>query len=94
LKIPDRVKEEVEERDGGLCILCGRKGNPVCHYIARSQGGRGDTPKNIVSLCDECHRRYDNSAERQVIKETLKQYLTEQYPDWREDELYYRKYNF
>ena len=37
LDITPRVKEEVWERDGGRCILCGTsEAAPNAHYIARS----------------------------------------------------------
>lgn len=36
--IPKSVKQAVYERDGGLCIICGKNGQPNAHYIKRSQG--------------------------------------------------------
>ncbi|MFQ8836332.1 MAG: HNH endonuclease [Oscillospiraceae bacterium] len=62
------VKQAVRERDGGRCVLCGRPGNPWCHYISRAQGGLG-RPENIVTLCDKCHRRFDQSADRAALKD-------------------------
>lgn len=91
LDITPRVKEEVWERDGGRCILCGTsEAAPNAHYIARSQGGLG-IARNIVTLCGRCHDRYDNSPERPAIKEEIRAYLMSQYDDWEEDALVYRK---
>lgn len=88
--IPASVKEAVMERDGGYCIVCGRPGRPWCHYIPRSHGGLG-IAENIITLCDICHTRYDQSAERAALKEVLANYLRSKYPGWDETNLVYRK---
>ena len=88
--IPAAVKQAVWERDSGRCVLCGRPGNPLCHYISRAQGGLG-RPENIVTLCDPCHRRLDQSADRASLKEALANYLRSKYPRWDEKNLIYRK---
>ena len=41
LAISPAVKRRVLERDKGACVLCGRPGDPVCHFISRAQGGLG-----------------------------------------------------
>lgn len=84
------VKKAVWARDGGRCVLCGRAGNPWCHYISRAQGGLG-RPENIVTLCDPCHRRLDQSADRAALKAALANYLSSIYPGWDESNLVYRK---
>ena len=90
LEITRSVKERVFERDG-CCVLCGsNRGLPNAHFIARSQGGLG-IEQNILTLCPECHRRYDNTAERKEIRELLRAYLIRKYPDWNEKNLYYKK---
>jgi len=85
------VKEAVYERDDGCCVLCGRPGLPNAHYIPRSQGGLG-IERNIVTLCLECHSKYDQSAERKFIRQILKAYLQSKYDDWDESKLVYNKY--
>lgn len=87
--IPDRVKRIVRDRDHGVCIICGRRGDPWCHYIPRSQGGLG-IEQNIVTLCPWCHVAYDATVDRKVIGEHIREYLMEQYPDWDESKLIYR----
>ena len=90
LQIPPAVKRIVHDRDGGCCILCGRPGDPVAHYIARAQGGLG-IAENVVTLCGECHRRYDQTADRAWLRERIASYLRAQYPDWEATDLIYRK---
>ena len=90
LQIPPRVKRTVHERDGGRCILCGAPGDPVAHYISRAQGGLG-IEENVVTLCWGCHRQYDQSIDREVMRQEIRSYLKSQYPDWDELNLIYRK---
>lgn len=63
---------------------------PNAHFIARSQGGLG-IEENIITLCPECHRLYDNSPMRRSIREELRRYLKSKYKDWDEKKLYYKK---
>lgn len=93
LDISPKVKQEVWERDGHMCVLCGNPhAMPNAHYIARSQGGLG-IAKNVVTLCFVCHNRYDNSADRKNIRVQIKAYLMSRYPDWNESKLYYKKWS-
>lgn len=90
LEISKATRIRVALRDSERCVLCGRKGLPEAHYISRAHGGLG-VEENIVTLCRECHRRYDQTIERDAIREILRDYLSSQYPDWNEENLIYRK---
>lgn len=90
LEIPPKVKEAVFERDGGCCVFCGRVGIPNAHFIARSQGGLG-IEENILTLCWDCHRKYDQTPRRQEMREFFKEYLQSKYPEWDETKLIYKK---
>ena len=92
-EISKAVKLAVYERDGGICLNCARPGLPEAHYIGKAQGGLG-IEENIVTLCRECHRLYDNSEQRGRIRIKLRAYLRSKYPDWDEKKLYYKKYDF
>lgn len=83
--------KRVYDRDHGRCVLCGRRGIlQAAHYIPRSHGGLG-REKNLIMLCADCHRRYDQTAEREQIRAELREYLQGLYPDWDENELKYHK---
>lgn len=93
------VKVKVWERDNGCCVVCGCNCNvmPNAHYISRARGGLG-IEQNIVTLCTEftenqCHRKFDfgTAEERERIGETIRTYLQEKYPNWNEEDLYYKK---
>lgn len=90
LEISKEVKAAVWERDGGRCVLCGRRGNPEAHYISRGHDGLG-IEQNILTLCRDCHRRYDQTIERKEIGAVLADYLRGHYPDWDPVDLIYRK---
>lgn len=91
LQISKSVKDAVWERDGHQCVLCGSHyAQPNAHYISRAQGGLG-IEENIVTLCQNCHRRYDQTELRTPIRRCLCAYLKSKYPGWDESKLYYRK---
>ncbi len=93
LAITKRTKDIVYERDNHRCILCGSPyGAPNAHYISRGQGGLG-IEQNVVTLCWDCHRAYDQSIAREEMGEEIKKYLQSKYPDWDEQKLYYRKWS-
>lgn len=92
LDIKEAVKREVWERDNHCCILCGSPyAKPNAHYIPRSQGGLGIV-QNVVTLCFDCHNRYDHTTERKAVREQIRAYLDGCYLDWDEQKLYYKKW--
>ena len=101
LEIPMKVKKAVAERDScdghPCCIWCGTPApteNPLAfsnaHYISRGQSGLG-IEENILTLCPGCHREYDNTTEREVMKGVFKKYLKTKYSHWNEENLIYKK---
>ena len=86
------VKRRVYERDNGCCVLCGSPyGIPNAHYISRAQGGLG-IEENVLTMCLICHRKYDQTAQREEIRSELRGYLRACYPGWDEGQLVYQKY--
>lgn len=90
LEIPPKVKKAVFERDEGCCVWCGRQGEPNAHFISRAQSGLG-IEENILTLCFDCHRRYDQSEHRKDMRKFFRGYLESKYPDWNEEDLVYKK---
>lgn len=97
--IPMSVKKKAWERDNGCCVICGNSYNvmPNAHYIPRSKGGLG-IEENIFTACtrlteNDCHYRFDNGTkeEKRKLKEIVKSYFQNIYPDWDEEKLYYKK---
>ena len=84
LQIPPKVKARVWERDGQCCVYCGsQNAAPCAHYIARSHGGLG-IEENILTLCQNCHRKYDQSTRRNEMRIFFRDYLQSKYPEWDE----------
>lgn len=92
--ISPKVKHKVWDRDEHLCVVCGRNYDvmPNAHFIRRSQGGLG-IEQNVVTLCQECHRKFDFEHDT-VIEDRIRDYLISCYPDWDEEKLYFRKWDF
>ena len=92
--IPQTVKIVVWARDNHRCVVCGSsEGAPVAHVVRRSQGGRG-IEQNIVTLCHNCHRRYDEGPkqDREHIYVRLVAHLKGVYPDWTREDMIYKKW--
>lgn len=100
-EIPLEVKKQVAERDGieghPCCIWCGKPAplsNPLAfsnaHYISRGQGGLG-IEENILTLCWECHLKFDQSTDRPKMKAFFREYLKTKYSEWEEEKLVYKK---
>lgn len=89
--IPNEVKIKVAARDRGRCIICGARGLPEAHFIRRSQGGLG-IEQNIVTLCRECHREFDEGKKHREYKDYIRAYLERFYPDFPDYDRIYHKY--
>ena len=94
-----KAKEQIAERDSiqgwPCCVFCGAAAPaPLAfsnaHFIARSQGGLG-IPENGLTLCPECHRRYDQTTDRKQMREYFREYLKSKHENWSEEALIYRK---
>ena len=91
LEIPPEVKKAVSERDGGACLWCAMRGEPNAHILRRSRGGRG-IETNIVTLCWECHRKFDESGESKKIMDFICMYMKQHYGEgWSIQEQKYKK---
>lgn len=93
------VKKKVFERDNGCCVICGNSYNvmPNAHYISRAKGGLG-IEENIFTACtrlteNDCHYRFDNGSKEEKIKlrKIVRNYFISIYPNWDENDLYYKK---
>lgn len=69
-----KIKGMVHERDGYMCVLCGRSEDDGitlhCDHILRKVDGGLDTMENLQSLCNVCHKtktRVENSTRRPYI---------------------------
>lgn len=90
--ISQKVKNKVWERDNHHCIICGSPyAMPNAHFISRAQGGLG-IEQNIVTLCMDCHHKYDNGDSRISIGYKIESYLNACYKNWNIQDLYYKKY--
>lgn len=89
--ISPEVKIKVFRRDKGCCVICGAPGLPEAHYIRRSQGGLG-IEQNIITLCRECHREFDEGKKHKEYKQILSDYLEALYPDFSDYDRIYHKY--
>lgn len=102
LEIPPQVKKAVALRDSvdnyPCCLWCGKPAPTdnitafsCAHYLPRSRGGLG-IEGNILTLCRDCHFKYDHTDNREKMGEFFKGYLQSKYTEWDEKKLVYKKY--
>lgn len=51
-----RTTEAILKRDMGMCRLCGGKAAVVDHIVPLARGGANE-PRNLRSLCADCHEK-------------------------------------
>ena len=51
-------------RDGGRCLLCGRKKRLTLHHVRPRHIGGRDTDGNLITVCTRCHASIHARAQR------------------------------
>lgn len=93
LGIAKKTKLIVWERDNHRCIFCGRLvpwNLANSHFIKRSHGGLG-IERNILTNCEECHHKFDDTTDREKMWEHAERYLMSKYKDFDIRDLIYKK---
>ena len=49
------IRDEILERDGYQCTVCGSHSNLDVHHIEPRRKGGQDVPENLITMCEECH---------------------------------------
>ena len=103
----DETRRIIFYRDNENCIFCQMRYHmenkdpmlyqikDIMHYVNKSQGGLG-MPQNGAVGCRYHHMLLDNGSKglRAEMVEKFREYLKKQYPDWNEENLRYRKWNY
>lgn len=91
--ISPKVRQEVLERDGHQCIICGaNNGLQIAHYISRARLGLG-IAKNLATMCVQCHFQMDNGKYHKELQKAVGEHLKAHYEDWNENDLTYKKWS-
>ena len=53
------LKKYIYERDG-WCVICGRTDMLTPGHVVRRSAGGHDAANNLVCLCVECHKDFDD----------------------------------
>ena len=62
------VREYVLFRDGHKCFHCGKTDVPLNVHHLESRKTGGNSPANLITLCEECHKKYHSLSEKQQAK--------------------------
>lgn len=55
-----RISQEIRVRDNHTCQCCGAKENLHVHHKVPYRLTRDNTPKNLITLCNRCHKKLEN----------------------------------
>lgn len=93
-EITRQVRKRVYERDSWdgapCCIYCGSSYYvEIHHLVERSRGGLG-VEENLVCLCAYCHRKLHDTEDGE-IKGFIREYLSNHYENWNEENQIRRK---
>lgn len=69
-----------------------RERRPAGGAYRRQEPRRVGDPGEHRHPLPRCHYRYDQTAERHMIRAQLEEYITTIYPDWTEEAVTYHKY--
>src|SRR5208337_1797887 len=62
----DQIRESVYQRDGFRCRACGKAVPEVfklnAHHILLLRVSQTNDTRNLITLCDECHRTVENKG--------------------------------
>ncbi len=77
-QIKPELKDIVRERDGFTCRMCLKHSSNLekqlqVHHIRPVEMGGRDRRKNLISLCDICHRVVHKNVERYIA--TMRKYV-------------------
>lgn len=62
------VREYVLFRDGHKCFHCHKSDVPLNVHHLESRKTGGDSPSNLIALCEECHKKYHSLSEKQQAR--------------------------
>lgn len=71
-------KDYIWAEQDGKCACCGKPITQYHHIIHRADGGI-DNAKNIIGLCDDCHREIHSSADAEERLKELKAGVKQRY---------------
>lgn len=78
-----KVRQQIYDRDNGLCRNCGGLGNQVHHIVYKSQMGRG-VATNGMLVCSDCHDKMHK--DKQLSYQWVKVFREEYGHDFHKDE--------
>ena len=68
----EKLKNNILERDGYRCYVCGKETNLHVHHIIPRDEGGPHIPENLITLCGSCHKSVESGNVDKIIKKCLK----------------------
>lgn len=82
LQIPKKRRQEVYDRDEGLCQICGKPTRNIHHIEPGKMGRRRNHHiANLITLCHVCHDRVHCGKDSEKLQRKCEQWSRERYGD-------------
>ncbi len=74
------IREEIRQRDGQRCTLCGSQDRVEIHHIRKHKRNNEHNPAKLIALCASCHRKARN-PQHEVSRRIARLYQRTGEPD-------------
>lgn len=72
IDIPQKLVDEIRERDGDKCYVCQQKYNLHVHHIVKRINGGEHSSENLITLCSSCHRHVETNSFEDCVSNCFK----------------------
>jgi len=69
------IKKGILNRDNNSCQVCYSNENLEVHHVTRWVANQQHFPENLITLCNNCHRKITNHANNSVSREFYEKYV-------------------
>ena len=79
------IRKAIVERDGGMCIFCGKVAGHVHHIVPRSRAVPVEflwDHRNLACVCAKCHDRAHTAEMRRLAMQILQRRFGYSYDVW------------
>lgn len=74
------TREEIRQRDGYRCVLCGSTKRVEVHHLRKHKGHQEHNPVRLITLCARCHRNARNPR-HEISRKIVRRYFGTGEPD-------------
>ncbi|WP_082752765.1 HNH endonuclease [Janthinobacterium sp. B9-8] len=63
-----RAKQEIHDRDGGRCLICGDQNALTLQHVWPYSSGGETSSRNLITLCEACNQNYGDTISPELYQ--------------------------